>query len=86
MLNNMLVVNAMEMETPWNHFCANRQPNWIAGKLGGLIPRTGRLLDYKGANDHNQFLVTILHAFGLTDINTIGNLGNLPGKLPNVLG
>ena len=71
---------------PWNHSCANRQPNWIAGKLGGVIPRTGRLLDYKGANDHNQFLVTILHAFGLTDINTIGNLGTLPGKLPNVLG
>jgi uncharacterized protein DUF1552 len=86
MLNNMLVVNAMEMHTPWNHDCANRQPNWIAGKLGGVIPRTGRLLDYKGANDHNQFLVTILHAFGLTDINTIGALGNLPGKLPNVLG
>jgi hypothetical protein len=86
MLNNMLVVNAMEMETPWNHSCANRQPNWIAGKLGGLIPRTGRLLDYKGANDHNQFLITILHAFGLTDVNTIGELGHLPGKLPNVLG
>jgi hypothetical protein len=86
MLNNMLVVNAMEMHTPWNHDCANRQPNWIAGKLGGVIPRTGRLLDYKGANDHNQFLVTILHAFGLTDINTIGNLGSLPGKLPNVIG
>jgi hypothetical protein len=86
MLNNMLVVNAMEMETPWNHSCANRQPNWIAGKLGGVIPRTGRLLDYKSANDHNQFLVTILHAFGLTDIDRIGNLGSLPGKLPNVLG
>jgi hypothetical protein len=86
MLNNMVVVNAMEMHTPWNHDCANRQPNWIAGKLGGVIPRTGRLLDYKGASDHNQFLVTILHAFGLTDIETIGNLGHLPGKLPNVLG
>jgi hypothetical protein len=80
------VINAMEMEAPWNHSCANRQPNWIAGKLGGVIPRTGRLLDYKGANDHNPFLVTILHAFGLTDINTIGALGSLPGKLANVLG
>jgi hypothetical protein len=86
MLNNMLVVNSMEMETAWNHSCANRQPDWMAGKLGGIIPRTGRLLDYKGANDHNQFLVTVLHAFGLTDIDTIGNLGKLPGKLPNVLG
>ena len=86
MLNNMLVVNAMEMETAWNHNCANRQPNWMAGKLGGVIPRTGRLLDYKGANDHNQFLVTILHAFGLTDINKIGDLGTLPGNLPGVLG
>jgi hypothetical protein len=86
MLNNMLVVNAMEMETPWNHSCANRQPNWLAGKLGGVVPRTGRLLDYKGANDHNQFLVTVLHAFGLTDINKVGELGSLPGKLPNVLG
>jgi hypothetical protein len=86
MLNNMLVVNAMEMHTPWNHDCKDRQPNWIAGKLGGVIPRTGRFVDYKGANDHNQFLVTILHAFGLTDIDRIGNLGNLPGKLPNVIG
>ena len=40
----------------------------------------------KGANDHKRFLVTVLHGFGLTDINTIGNLGALPGKLPNVLG
>ena len=86
MLNNMLVVNAMEMETAWNHSCANRQPNWLAGKLGGVIPRTGRLIDYKGANDHNQFLVTVLHAFGLTDIEKIGDLGMMPGKLPNVLG
>ena len=86
MLNNMLVVNSMEMETPWNHSCASRQPNWMAGKLGGVIPRTGRLLDYKGANDHNQFLVTVLHAFGLTDVDKIGNLGTLPGKLSNVLG
>jgi hypothetical protein len=86
MLNNMLVVNAMEMETPWNHSCANRQPNWMAGKLGGVIPRTGRLLDFKGQNDHNQFLVTILHAFGLTDVDKIGNLGTMPGKLSGVLG
>jgi hypothetical protein len=86
MLNNMLVVNAMEMQTPWNHDCSTRQPNWTAGKLGGVIPKTGRLLDYKGANDHNQFLVMILHAFGLTDISTVGNLGSLPGKLPGVIG
>jgi hypothetical protein len=86
MLDNLLVVNAMECHTPWNHDCANRQPNWIAGKLGGVIPRTGRLIDYGGKNDHNQFLVTILHAFGLTDINTVGNLGSLPGKLPGLLG
>jgi hypothetical protein len=86
MLNNMLVVNAMEMQTPWNHDCATRQPNWIAGKLGGVIPRTGRLIDYKGANDHNQFLVTILHAFGLTDVTRVGNLGTLPGNLPGVIG
>ena len=38
MLNNMLVVNAMEMETAWNHNCAKRQPNWMAGKLGGRHP------------------------------------------------
>jgi hypothetical protein len=86
MLDNMLVVNAMEMQTPWNHDCANRQPNWIAGKLGGVIPRTGRLLDYGGKNDHNQFLVTILHAFGLTDVNTVGNLGTMPGALTGVIG
>jgi hypothetical protein len=87
MLNNMLVVNAMEMHTPWNHDCANRQPNWIAGKLGGVIPRTGRLIDYKGQNDHHQFLITILHAFGLGDVNMIGNIeGSMPGALPNLLG
>jgi hypothetical protein len=40
MLNNMLVVNAMEMETAWNH----------------------------------------------TDVDAIGHLGSLPGKLPGVLG
>jgi hypothetical protein len=87
MLNNMLVVNAMEMHTPWNHDCAKRQPNWIAGKLGGVIPRTGRLIDYKGAHDHHQFLITVLHAFGLTDTTMIGNIeGNMPGALPGLLG
>jgi hypothetical protein len=84
MLDNMLVVNAMEMNTPWNHN-AEPQPNWIAGRLGGKIPRTGRLIDYKGEYDHQQFLVTICHAFGLTDVNKVGDLGKA-GALPGVLG
>ena len=83
LLDNMLVVYASEMNTPWNHN-AEPQPNWIAGKLGGVIPRTGRLVDYKGEYDHQQFLVTICHAFGLTDVNKVGDLGK-GGKLPNIL-
>jgi Mn-containing catalase len=33
-----------------------------------------------------DYTLTILHAFGLTDINKIGDLGTLPGNLPGVLG
>jgi hypothetical protein len=83
MLDNMLVVNALEMNTPWNHNC-EPQPTWTAGRLGGVIPKTGRLIDYKGEYDHQQFLVTVCHAFGLTDVTKVGDLGKA-GKLPHVL-
>ena len=83
MLDNMMVVYAAEMNTPWNHNC-ELQPNWVAGKLGGVIAKTGRLIDYGGAYDHQQFLVTVCHAFGLKDVNKVGDLGKA-GPIPNLI-
>jgi hypothetical protein len=84
LLDNMMVVWAGEMNTPWNHL-AEPQPNWVAGKLGGVISKTGRLLDYGGTFDHQQFLVSVCHAFGLMDVNKVGDLGKA-GPLPRFLG
>jgi hypothetical protein len=82
LLDNMLLAYCHELYTPWNHV-AEPSACFLMGKLGGTIPRTGRLIDYGNNQDHNQFLVTICQAMGL-QINKVGNLGK-EGVLPGVL-
>ena len=84
MLDNMLVAYVSELYTPWNHV-ADPSACFLFGKLGGVIPRTGRMIDYAGAHDHNQFLVTICQAMGLTTTTKVGDLGS-QGPLPDLLG
>ena len=83
MLDNMLVVVASELCTPWNHV-AEPSPNLFFGRAGGAIPRPGRYVDFGNQHDHNQFLVTVCHAMGVTGVNHVGDLG-MDGKLPGVL-
>jgi hypothetical protein len=83
MLDNMLVVVASELCTPWNHV-AEPSPNLFFGRAAGAIPRPGRYIDFANQHDHNQFLVTVCHAMGMTTVNHVGDLG-MDGKLPGVL-
>jgi hypothetical protein len=83
MLDNMLVVVSSELCTPWNHV-AEPSPNLFFGKAAGAIPRPGRYIDFANQHDHNQFLVTVCHAMGVTNVNHVGDLG-MDGKLPGVL-
>ena len=84
MLDNMLVIYVGELYTPWNHV-ANPSVAWTVGHAGGAIPRTGRYIDYAGGKDHNQFLVTMCHAMGVTSVNKVGDMGG-EGPLPGVMG
>jgi hypothetical protein len=83
MLDNMLVVYVGELYTPWNHV-ANPSVAFTFGKLGGAM-RTGRYLDFGMQKDHNQFLVTMVQALGVSGVNKVGDMGG-EGPLPNVLG
>jgi hypothetical protein len=83
MLDNMLVVYGSECSTPWDHNAAP-PPNIFIGRGGGAIPRPGRVVDFGGKHDHNQYLVTIAHAMGVTSVNKVGDLG-MEGKLPGIL-
>jgi hypothetical protein len=83
MLDNMLVVVSSELCTPWNHV-AEPSPNLFFGRAAGAIPRPGRCVDFGNQHDHNQFLVTVCHAMGVTSVNHVGDLG-MDGKLPGVL-
>jgi hypothetical protein len=82
MLDNMLVVYVGELYTPWNHV-ANPSIAFTFGKLGGAM-RTGRYLDFGNAKDHNQFLVTMVQALGVSGVNKVGDMGG-EGPLPGVL-
>jgi Protein of unknown function (DUF1552) len=83
LLDNTLVVYCHELYTPWDHA---REPSscFFVGKGGGAIAKTGRLVDFGGNNDHNQFLTTIGRAMGLATLNKVGDLGK-EGVLPGVL-
>jgi hypothetical protein len=81
--DSMLLVWSSEVFTGWDHN-ASPSPVFLAGKLGGAIPRTGRFLDFGGQNDHNQLLLTLCHAMGQTAVTKVGDLG-ADGRLPNIL-
>jgi hypothetical protein len=83
LLDNLLVVVASELCTPWNHV-AEPSPNLFFGKAAGAVPRTGRCIDFANQHDHNQFLTTVCQAMGATDVNHVGDLG-MDGILPGIL-
>jgi hypothetical protein len=83
MFDNMLVVYVNELHTGWDH-APGPNPIWWAGKLGGVVPKTGRFLDFAGAYDHNQMLCTMAHAMGVTSVNQVGNMGK-GGVIPGLI-
>jgi hypothetical protein len=83
-LDNTLVVYCNELHTGWDHK-PGPAPLVLAGRLGGAL-RTGRYLDYgkESGFTQNNLLVSLCHAMGLSQIESIGNLptpsrGPLPG-------
>jgi hypothetical protein len=58
-------------------------PIVLAGKAGGAITNTGRLLEY-GEQRHNRLLVSIANLMGLSDVNEFGSLDEGAGGLPGL--
>ena len=58
----------------------------LAGGLGGKInlAASGRLIDYQRKYDWTQLLVTVCHAFGVTGVSQVGDLG-VAGAIPGLL-
>ena len=84
LLDNTLVVYSAELYTSWDH-ARDPSVSFFVGKAGGAIKPPGRIVDFGGNNDHNQFLTTIGRAMGVTTLNKVGDLGK-EGILPGVLG
>ena len=82
-MDSMLVVYVNELNTPWNH-AASPGSAWIVGNAAGAIPRLGRYLDFKNQHDHNQLLVTLVQAMGVTGVDRVGDLGG-QGPIPGIL-
>ncbi|HXU80355.1 MAG TPA: DUF1552 domain-containing protein [Polyangia bacterium] len=82
MLDNMLVVYGNEVYLGWTHGVSPEPTFWM-GKLGGMVPNTGRFIDAGGKWNWNQMLTTIARAMGVM-VDKVGDLGT-PGIIPNLL-
>jgi hypothetical protein len=82
MLDNMLVVYGNEVYLGWTHGVSPEPTFWM-GKLGGVVPSTGRFLDIGGKYNWNQMLTTIANAMGVK-VDKVGDLGT-PGIIPNLI-
>jgi hypothetical protein len=82
MLDNMLLVYGNEVYLGWTHGVSPEPTFWM-GKLGGMVPSTGRFLDIGGKYNWNQMLTTIAAAMGVK-VDKVGDLGT-PGIIPNLL-
>jgi len=81
MLDNSLVLCGNELGQG-NH--THLDIPWIlAGSAGGRI-RTGRFTNY-GDKPHNNLLLTVLHAFGMTSEKSFGAPEHCTGILPGLL-
>jgi hypothetical protein len=79
LLDNSLVVWGNELADGAAH---NSQPVpvVIAGKAGGAIKNTGRLIEY-GKKKHNGLLVSMANLMGLGDVTKFGTLDDGTGPL-----
>ena len=80
MLDNSLVIWLNGLGDGNNHTRKNT-PYVLAGSAGGYF-NTGRYLQF--SNNHNDLLVSILHAMGLRDEKTFGDPKYCTGPLPGL--
>ncbi|MGZ3474234.1 MAG: DUF1552 domain-containing protein [Polyangiales bacterium] len=78
MLDNTLIVWGNELGVGNSH--TRRDIPWVlAGGAGGYF-KTGRHLKYPKGTRHNDLLVSICNAMGLSDVTTFGNPAYSSGK------
>ncbi len=81
MLDNSLVLIGSEIGQG-NH--THLDIPWVmAGSAGGKL-RTGRFIEY-GDKPHNNLLLTVLHAFGMSSVKSFGAPENCTGTLSDLL-
>ena len=83
LLDNSFVVWGSELGKGNTHSFKST-PFVVAGGAAGAFA-TGRYLEYGEKLDHNRLLVSICHAFGLTQVDTFGNTDVGHGPLPGLL-
>ncbi|HEX4339421.1 MAG TPA: DUF1552 domain-containing protein [Polyangiaceae bacterium] len=82
-LDNSFVVWGSELGKGNTHSFKST-PFVVAGGASAAFA-TGRYLEFNEQLDHNRLLVSICHAFGLTDVDTFGNTDVGHGPLPGFL-
>jgi hypothetical protein len=82
-LDNSFVVWGSELGKGNTHSFKST-PFVVAGGASAAFT-TGRYLEFGEKLDHNRLLVSICHAFGLTDVDTFGNADVGHGPLPGFL-
>lgn len=82
LLDNSLMVWGNELADGAAH-SQQPIPLVLAGKAGGAIKSTGRLIEY-GKKKHNGLLVSIANLMGLSDVAQFGSLDDGSGALPGL--
>jgi hypothetical protein len=80
MFDNTVLVWVNELGLGWQHTHTN-VPFMTAGNAGGYI-KTGQALDIPASTSHNNLLLSLCHAMGLTDLTSFGNPKYCTGPLP----
>lgn len=84
LLDNSLVVYCNELHTGWDHK-PGPTPAVLCGRMGGALA-TGRYIQYPKdtPHTHNNLLVSLCHAMGVTGVERVGNLYEARGPLPDL--
>lgn len=83
MLDHTLIVCVNELSIGNSHSRFD-MPFLLLGGGGGAVPG-GRWLKYPSGTNHNDLLVSLCHAMGLTDVTTFGDPDYCKGPLPGLL-
>jgi hypothetical protein len=81
--DNTVLLWVNELGLGWQH-THNNVPFCTLGNAGGAI-QTGQALNITAGTSHNDLLLSICHAMGLTDLSSFGNPTYCSGTLPGFL-